>query len=164
MFLSVSASGASPGDLVAGEELAVVQAMAATLNREAERPYDFLFFKSDFTAIRQVASSMASPDRTDFCGLTREEGQALVLQLRHANTDPVEFDKEIAREAGLKIGHKKMDKFRYLMLSRVVFDPTKLHAWIAVNLNGTTGAVMRLDKVDGDWTQASRCAGWLRAG
>ena len=149
--------------LLASEELAVVQAMAAILNREAERPYDFLYFESDFTASKHVASSMANPDRTQFCGLTRTEGQALVLQLRQANSDPIEFDKDVAREAGLKLGHKKLERFRYLMLSRVVFDPARRHAWIAVDLNGATGAVMRLDKVGGDWSKASRCAGWVRA-
>lgn len=164
MLLTMSAFAAGPSAaLLASEELAVVQAMAAVLNREADRPYDFLYFESDFTANRHVASSMANPDRTDFCGLTRDEGQALVLQLRQANSDPIEFDKQIAKEAGLKIGHKKLDRFRYLMLSRVVFDPAKQHAWIAVDLNGATGAIMRMDKVGSDWSKASRCGGWVRA-
>ena len=164
MFLSNFASAGPSVAVLASEELAVVQAMAAILNREAERPYDFLYFESDFTASKHVASSMANPDRTQFCGLTRAEGQALILQLRQANSDPIEFDKQVAKEAGLKIGHKKLERFRYLMLSRVVFDPARQHAWIAVDLNGTTGAVMRLDKVSGDWSKASRCAGWVRAG
>ncbi len=164
MFLVVGASWSGPNSaLLASEELAVVQAMATILNREAERPYDYLYFESDFSANRHVASSMANPDRTDFCGLTREEGQALVLQLRQANSDTIKFGKEAAEQAGLRIGHKKLERFRYLMLSRVVFDPTGRHAWIAVDLNGVTGAIMRLDKVDSAWSKASRCGGWVRS-
>ena len=40
------------------------------------------------------------------------------------------------------------------MLSRVVFAPDDQSAWVAVDLNGETGAIMRLDKVNGQWDQA----------
>ena len=148
--------------VIASEELAVVQAMAAIANREANSSFDFLYFESDFTASRHVASSMANPDRTAYCGLTRDQGLALVQELKALNASPVHFDKDVAKLAGLKLGQKKLERFRYLMVSRVVFDPSKQHAWLAVDLNGETGAVMRLDKVGAEWNKSARCAGWVR--
>jgi len=145
-----------------GEELGVIQAMATILNREASWPYDFLYFESDFKASPYVASSMENPDRRDFCGLTREEGMALVSTLTELTEDPLEFDSTLAKPAGLKIGHRKLPRFRYLMLSRVVFGPGNRHAFVAVDLNGSTGAVMRLDKVNGQWSKTARCGGWIK--
>jgi len=145
-----------------GEELGVIQAMATILNHEAGSSYDFLYFESDFSTSPYVASSMENPDRTQFCGLTREQGMSLVSTLEQLNEDPLEFDNDTAKPAGLKIGHKKLPRFRYLLLSRVVFGPDHQHAFIAVNLNGSTGAVMRLDKVNGQWAKAARCGGWIK--
>jgi hypothetical protein len=164
MMLVAHAAWAAPtAAVLASEELAVIQAMAAVLNREASRPFDFLYFASDFPASGHVASSMANPDRTQFCGLSRSQGQSLVAELRQVSASPLEFGKSVAQQAGLKIGHKRLERFRYLTLSRVVFDPGKQHAWLAVDLNGVTGAVMRLDKVGGEWNKTSRCAGWVKA-
>jgi hypothetical protein len=160
----ITADIARPAGSMAGEELGVIQAMAAILNREAGHTYDFLYFESDFSTSPYVASSMENPDRTQFCGLTREDGQALVATLTELTADPLEFDKDVARPAGLKVGHKKLPRFRYLMLSRVVFGPGMNHAFVAVDLNGTTGAVMRLDKVNGQWNKTARCAGWIKTG
>jgi hypothetical protein len=155
---------AHPQAGLVGEELGVIQAMATILNHEADSPYDFLYFESDFSTGPYVASSMENPDRTQFCGLTREQGLSLVATLTQLNSDPLEFDKSTAKPAGLKIGHKKLPRFRYLLLSRVVFGPDHRHAFIAVNLNGATGALMRLDKVNGQWSKTARCGGWLKTG
>jgi hypothetical protein len=145
-----------------GKELEVIEAMAAIVRQDSTRPYDFLYFESDFSAGPHVASSMANPDRTQFCGLARAEAQSLVAELETVNSKPVSFDKDVARNAGLKIGHKKLPRFRYLMLSRVVFSPDHQRAWLAVDQNGETGAIMRLDKVGGQWTKTHRCGGWLK--
>jgi hypothetical protein len=154
--------GAYPSTGLAGEELGVIQAMAAILNREAGGSYDFLYFESDFSSSPYVASSMENPDRTQFCGLTREAGMTLVSTLAQLTSDPLEFDKGTAKPAGLRIGHKRLPRFRYLMLSRVVFGPGNQYAFIAVDLNGSTGAVMRLDKVNGEWSKSARCGGWIK--
>jgi hypothetical protein len=37
------------------------------------------------------------------------------------------------------------------------------HAWVAVELNGSSGAVMRLDKVGNEWKKTDRCGGWIKA-
>jgi hypothetical protein len=161
MFLATNLSNA--GAALVAEELAVIQAMAVIMNQESARPYDFLYHESDFTARPHIASSMANPDRTQFCGLSRDEGLTLVRQLAQVNSEPVEFDKGVAKSAGLAIGHKRLERFRYLSLSRVVFAPDKLHAWLAADLNGQTGAVYRMDLVGGEWTKSERCGGWLRA-
>ena len=161
LFLSVGI--ASSGDSASAEELEVIEAMAAILNQDASGSYDYLYFESDFSASAHVASSLANPDRTQFCGLTREQAQSLVSELKTASTTPVEFDKSAAQQAGLKIGHKKLERFRYLMLSRVIFAADNQRAWLAVDLNGRTGALMQLEKVDGKWTRTHRCGGWVKA-
>lgn len=145
-----------------GEELAVIQAMAAIMSHDATRPFDFLYFESEFPARPFVASSMANPDRTAFCGLTRDQGQALVRELIDLTSEPVGFDKAVAKAAGLTLGHKRLERFRYLTLSRVVFAPDKQRAWLAVDLNGESGAVFRMDKVGSEWNKAARCAGWVK--
>jgi hypothetical protein len=165
LLMLVSACGAAwPADGVAGEEQAVVQALATMLNQQATAPYDFLYFESDFTTSPHVASSMANPDRTEFCGLTRPQAQTLVTELTEATSRPVEFSSDLVKPAGLKVGHKKLPKFRYLFVSRVIFAPDQKQAWLAVDMNGETGAVLRLDKVNGQWSKAARCGGWVRAG
>jgi hypothetical protein len=162
--LALLAAGvARPQASLVGEELGVIQAMATILNREAESPFDFLYFETDFSASPYVESSLENPDRTQFCGLTREEGMSVVATLAQlSHDDPLEFDKTIAKPAGLKIGHKKLPRFRYLKLSRVVFGPGSRHAFIAVDLNGSTGALMRLDKINGQWSKTARCGGWIK--
>ncbi|HEU4778861.1 MAG TPA: hypothetical protein VFS58_03175, partial [Steroidobacteraceae bacterium] len=98
-----------------------------------------------------------------FCGLSRSEAVQMVYELETATSKRVELDKELAKSAGLKIGHKKNPRFPYVVLSRVVFGPDNRYAWVAVELNGSTGAVMRLDKIGGQWKKTSRCGGWIKA-
>lgn len=145
-----------------GEELAVVQAMATFLNQDARLPFDYLYFESEFPGSPIVAESMSNPDRTDFCGLSRDDAQSLVGKLVELTEKPIEFDASLAKPAGLRLGHKKLPRFRYLMLSRVVFAPDLNQAWVAVNLNGMSGAVMRLDKIEGQWSKTARCGGWYK--
>lgn len=166
--LLVTAAGARADDaesayLAPSEELAVIQAMAGIVTRDSQRPYDFLYFESDFSTSPNVEMSINNPDRTQFCGLTREEAKVLVDTLTSVTADPVEFDKELAKSAGLSIGHKKLPRFRYLILSRVVFAPDKTRAFLAVDQNGETGAVIRLEKANGEWVKTARCGGWVKA-
>ena len=155
-------TGARSEPALLGEELAVIQAMAFSMNHGAKRPFDFLYFESDFSAKPYVASSMANPDRTAFCGLSRERAQSVVLELYTITSERVAFDKAVAKPAGLSIGHKKLERFRYLTLSRVVFAPNHQQAWLAADLNGESGAVFRMDKVNGEWTRTERCGGWVK--
>lgn len=145
------------------EELAVVQVLAKLLNEESSARFDFLFHESDFSARRNVTASLTDPDRTQFCGLTREQGLALVKEMTFLDMEPVEFDKSVARVAGLGLGHKQMERFRYIRVSRVVFGPDTTQAWVAADLNGESGAVYRLDKINGAWNRTSRCGGWVKA-
>jgi len=161
-MLSAAGTTALPSDGALGEEMAVIQTMAMIVNRDSTYPYDFLYFESDFSASAHVASSLSNPDRTQFCGLTREQAQSLVNELATISSEPVQFDNSTAKPAGLKVGHKKLPRFRYLFLSRVVFDSNREHAWVAVDQNGETGALMRLDKVAGQWNKTARCGGWIK--
>ena len=150
------------GVALVGEELAVIQAMASILNHDTARPFDFLYFESDFPAGPYVSSSLSNPDRTSFCGLTREQAQSVARQLIDLTARPVEIDKSVARAAGLSIGHKRLERFRYLTLSRVVFSSDQRQAWIAVDLNGETGALISLEKTGDEWKKVARCGGWLK--
>jgi len=164
MLMAATTGVAWSADNTASEEQAVVQALATIINKQSPGPYDFLYFESDFSASTHIASSMSNPDRTEFCGLTRPQAQALVNELAEATTRPLEFNSDLAKPAGLKIGHRKLPKFRYLFVSRVVFAPDQRQAWLAVDQNGETGAVMRLEKINGQWSKTARCGGWVRAG
>lgn len=145
------------------EELAVWQAMAAQITRDnASKPYKQLYFMSDFESAWMVSSSMSDPTRNDYCGLSQPEAQALVDQLKTLSAEAVELDASIAEQNDLKPGHKKYPRLHYVALSRVVFDPSGQRAWLAVDLNGTSGSIMRLDKLDGQWSWTSRCGGWLK--
>jgi hypothetical protein len=159
----VASSAVFPGNGVVGEELAVIQAMASAINQETKGVYDYLYFESDFSTGTNVESSLSNPDRTQFCGLSRPEAEVLMAELKQVNATPVEFESEAAKPAGLRLGRKKLPRFRYLFLSRVVFAPDYRRAWLTVDLNGESGAIMRLDKVDGRWSKAARCAGWMKA-
>jgi hypothetical protein len=159
LFTAVGWSG--PAAL--SEELAVVQAIARLLNGESSQRYDYLYFESDFSARKNVTASLTDPDRTQFCGLSREEGLALVKQITFLNMEPLEYDKVLAKDAGLALGHKQYERFRYLRLSRVVFADDQRRAWLAADLNGESGALYRFDKVNGAWSRAARCGGWVRA-
>jgi hypothetical protein len=161
--LLLTSNVAMPGAAIVGEELAVLQAMAAIINRDAPHPFEQLYFESAFETAPYVTTSIENPDRNQFCGLTRSEALALVDELETVTARPVLFDKETAKSAGLKLGRRKNPSFPYVILSRPVFGPGKQFAWVAVELNGSSGAVMRLDKIDGEWKQTSRCGGWMMA-
>jgi hypothetical protein len=163
VVLLVVSTAAFPGNGVVGEELAVIQAMASSINQETRGTYDYLYFESDFSTGTNVESSMENPDRTQFCGLSRPEAEVLMNELKQINSTPVIFESEVAKPTGLRVGRKKLPRFRYLFLSRVVFAPDNRRAWLVVDLNGESGAIMRLDKVDGQWSKAARCAGWIKA-
>lgn len=161
--LFLFATVARPGAGAVTEELAVVQAIARILAAETSRPYDYLYFESEFSAKKNLAASLSDPDRTQFCGLSRDESLALIKQITFLNMEPLEFDKSIARDAGLALGHKQYERFRYLKFSRVVFADDQQQAWLAADLNGESGAIYRLDKIGGEWSRTSRCAGWVKA-
>lgn len=154
---------ARPAAGLIGEELAVVQAMAAIIAHDSERPYENLFFASEFEGATFVVVAIENPDRNDFCGLTREGAVEMVNELKIATAMRVQFDKETATAAGLKLGRRKDPRFPYLVLSRPVFGPGKQFAWVGVELNGSRGAVMRFDKIDGEWKRTSRCGSWVKS-
>jgi hypothetical protein len=161
-LLLLTTGAARDGTGATGEELAVVQAMATIANRDARISYDYLYFESEFSASPIVANSISNPDRTEFCGLSRDDAQSLVAKLVELTAKPVEFDNSLAKPAGLRVGHKKLPRFRYLIVSRVVFAPDLNQAWLAVDFNGMSGAVVRLDKIEGQWSKTARCGGWFR--
>jgi hypothetical protein len=161
--LMLMAPVAKPAAAIMAEELAVLQAMAAFITSEASRPFERLYFATEFLAAPNVATSLENPDRSQFCGLSRPQALQMVYELETVTAKPVEFDKEVAKAVGLKLGHKKNPRFPYVILSRAVFGPTRQYAWVAVELNGSSGAIMRLDKVGGEWKKTYRCGGWIKA-
>ena len=163
LLMLVAGSATQASEPVLGEELEVVQSLATIINKDAGQSFDFLYFESDFSTSTHVASSISNPDRTQFCGVTRVQAQAVVSELQALTSSPVEFDNNVARPAGLKVGHKKLERFRYLMVSRVIFWPDNQHAWLAVDQNGETGALLRLEKFNGQWNKTARCGGWIRS-
>jgi hypothetical protein len=150
-----------PPPNVAGEELAVWQAMATTIAHEnSPKPYKLWYSQSDFAASSFIASAISDPDREEFCGLSGPDAKAMIAQLKTISTDPIQLDSTIAESAGFKIAHKKNPRFRYFAMSRVVFDSTQQKAWLSIELNGERGSIVRLDKVGGQWNKASRCGAW----
>ena len=157
----LTASAVWPPPKAEGEELAVWQAMAGTIVRDnASKPYKLWYSQSDFAAASFIASALADPDKEDFCGLSAADVKSMVTQLKSASLDPVELDSDVAEAAGFKIAHKKNPRFRYIAMSRVVFDSSKQKAWLSVELNGERGFIARMDKASGQWSRSSRCGGW----
>jgi hypothetical protein len=160
-------SATSLAATAAGEEPAVWQAIVEFIARDnASRPYKLLYFQSDFESAPLVTNSMSDPIRReykDLCGLSHSDAQAMVSQLQAVNAEPVMFEEGVAELVGLKMGKKKNPRTRYVALSRVVFDPTNQHAWVAVDLGGLTGSIMRMDKVAGQWSKTARCGGWMKS-
>ncbi len=163
ILMLMAVNVAQPAEVVASDERAVLQAIAGIINRDASRPFERLYFETGFEGAPHVASSLTNADRNKFCGLSREEALALVSNLQKIGSTRVELDKELAKSAGLKLGEKKNPRFPYVILSRVVFGPGHQFAWVAVELNGSSGAIMRLDKVGGEWNKTDRCGGWIKA-
>lgn len=124
------------------------------------RPPKTLYFKSDFGEASLMVS-FAKDSLKDFCGLTGQAASAMSAELKAINADVVDFDESMFEGTGLKLISKKDSRRYYLALSRVVFDPTRERAWLAVDLNKVAGAVVRMDKVNGQWTKAAECGGWL---
>jgi hypothetical protein len=157
----------SPAAEAAAEELAVWKAMVEfVVSDNASHPYRQLYFQTDFETSPLVTNSMADPTRREYkelCGLSTSDSRAMVSQLQAVNAEQVTFDEEAMEQAGLKIGKKKSPRARYIALSRVVFDPSNQHAWLAVDFSGTSGAIIRLDKVAGQWSKTARCGGWMRS-
>jgi len=162
-IVSMMSAGAAWPEARGSEELAVWQAMAEAIVRDnASHPYRQLYFKTDFGSAPMISSSMSDPDRDEFCGLARPEAQAMVGQLMIANSEAVELDAAIAQRTGLRISRRMERTMRYVAMSRVVFDGTNQRAWLAVDLSGGRGGIMRLDKLGGEWSWSSRCAAWIK--
>lgn len=157
----VAATVGRPLPQASGDELAVWQVMAEVIAREnAERPYNLWYVVSDFTSASFIASAMADPERQQFCGLSIDEAQSMIAELKAINTEPVVLEQSVVKSAGLRVAHTKNPRMRYFAMSRVVFDPEGARAWLSVELNGVRGSIVRLDKVDGQWNKTSKCAGW----
>ena len=160
-------ASASPAADAVGEEPAVWKAIVEFIASDnASRPYRQLYFQTDFETTALVTNSMADPTRREYkelCGLSASDSRAMVSQLQAVNAESVSFDEALAEAGDLKMVKKKNPRSRYVALSRVVFDPTNQHAWLAVDLSGVTGAIMRLDKVAGQWSKTARCGGWMRS-
>jgi hypothetical protein len=158
---SLPASAVWPPPKAQGEELAVWQAMAGTIAKDSgAKPYKLWYAESDFAAATFISSALADPDKEQFCGLSPTEVRNVVVQLKAATLDPVQLDSDVAEAAGFKLAHKKNPRFRYIAMSRVVFDPSKQKAWLSIELNGERGSIVRLDKVGGQWNRTSKCGGW----
>jgi hypothetical protein len=82
---------------------------------------------------------------------------------RAHHAEAVPFEETLAEAGNLKLAKKKNPKSRYVALSRVTFDPSNQYAWLAVDLSGGQGAIVRLDKVGGQWTRTAKCGGWMRS-
>ena len=160
-------SAASPAADALGEEPAVWKALAEFIASDnTSHPFKILYFQSDFETAPLVTSSMADSTRReyrDLCGLSVSDARAMVSQLQAVNAEPVMFEESVAEPARMKIGKKKAPRARYVALSRVVFDPSNQHAWLAVDLGGVAGSIMRLDKVAGQWSKTAKCGGWVRS-
>jgi hypothetical protein len=157
----VTANAAWPAPIAAGEELEIWQAMAGIVAQDnAERPYKLWYFQSDFAAASFIASAMTDPERKDFCGLSHSDVQEMLTELKSVSGSPIALDSSVAKSAGFKIAYRKNPRMRYFALSRVIFDPKREHAWLAVELNGVRGHVVRMDKVGSQWNRTSRCGAW----
>jgi hypothetical protein len=164
-LLTVSLSAVEPARAAEGvgeEERAVWKAAAVAMSREATRtrPPKTLYHKSDFGEASLMVS-FAKDSIGGFCGLTGQAASAMSTELKAVNAQSIAFDEALAEGTGLKLTTKKDSRRFYLALSRVVFDPTHERAWLAVDLNKVAGAVVRMDKIDGQWTKAAECGGWL---
>jgi hypothetical protein len=164
--LTLDASAATVGRPLPrafGDELAVWQVVADDIAREnSSRPYSLWYAVSDFTSASFIASAIGDSDGDRYCGLSGMEAQVMIAELKSINAAPVAVDTSVAKAAGLRVAYTKNPRQRYFALSRVVFDPDGTRAWLSVELNGARGSIVRLDKIDGEWSKTSRCAGWYR--
>lgn len=143
------------------DELAVWQATAGLVARDyVSRPYRLWYFQSDFTSASFITTALIDPDREKICGMSGPEARELVSKLKAANTEPMKLEKSIAHSAGFGVAYRKIPRQRYFAMSRVVFDPAGRSAWLSVELNGERGFIVRLDKINGRWSNTSRCGSW----
>jgi hypothetical protein len=146
------------------EELAVWRAMVETIARDnPKHPYKQLYFQSDFESAENIASSMSDPERNEFCGLSRPDAEAMIGELKSMSTEPIELDASIAEKSGLRLARRKNPRSRYVALSRVKFDSSQQHAWLAVDLGGERGGIMWLEKTGAQWNWVSRCGAWVKS-
>lgn len=163
LLLVFSAVGIARADQGSGdEERAVWKAAATALAAEGVRTHKpkTLFNKSDFSEASLMVS-FAKDSLSDFCGLTGQASTAMSNELKAINKEAITFDDELAEGTGLKLTSKRESRRYYVALSRVVFDPTRTSAWLAVDLNKVAGAVIRMDKIEGEWKKTAECGGWL---
>src|SRR5262245_5913785 len=157
----VTATAAPSPHAARGEELAVWHAMAGVVGADnAAKPIKLWFFRSDFASASFIASAMDDPDRTEFCGLSAQDSQEMVAQLKKVNTKPVLLDADDAEAVGYRIVREKQPPLRYFALSRVAFSPAGDSAWRSAEVNSERGYIARLDRTADGWKLASRCAGW----
>jgi hypothetical protein len=143
------------------DELAVWQAAARVVAHDyVSSPYKVWYFQSDFTAASFIATALIDPDQEKVCGLSEPEARVLITELKSANAEPMKLEKSVAQSAGFGIAYRKIPRQRYFAMSRVVFDPAGQSAWLSVELNGERGFIVRLDKLGGEWSKASRCGSW----
>jgi hypothetical protein len=160
-FSSIATGAAEPGAEATEAEREVWKAMAEIIAKDhAEKPFNLLLGKSDFAAASFISSAMSDPDRDQFCGISGPESQEMVSKLKLINAVSVEIDKSIAKSNGFGVAHRKVPRLRYFAMSRVVFDPKNDKAFVAVELNGERGSIVRLDKVGGKWDRTYKCGGW----
>ena len=159
-FSSIATGAAEPAVEATEAEREVWKAMAEIIAKDhAEKPFNLLLNKSDFAAASFISSAMSDPDRDQFCGISGPESQEMVSKLKLINAISVEIDKSIAKSNGFGVAHRKVPRLRYFAMSRVVFVNNE-KAFLAIELNGERGAIVRLDKVDGKWDRTYRCGGW----
>ena len=165
--LTMVATSALPAATPLQEEPAVWKAMVEFLATDnASKPYRQLYLQSDFETGPLVTNSLSDPTRREYkelCGLSNTDAKAMVAQLQAVNSESVPLEASIAEAGNLKLAKKKTPKARYVALSRVTFDPTNQYAWLAVDLGGSSGAILRLDKAAGQWSQTARCGGWRKS-
>ena len=143
------------------DELAVWQATAGVVARDnASHPYKLWYFQSDFSSASFITTALIDPDREKVCGLSGSEAHELIAELKAANAEPMKLEKSLAQSAGFGIAYRKIPRQRYFAMSRVVFDPAGQSAWLSVELSGERGFIVRLDKIDGQWSKTSRCGSW----
>lgn len=166
-YLFIASSGIARAwpPSVAGDELAVWQAaVTAVAEEQPERTIKVWYYESDFSTVTYISSAISDPDRPDYCGLSYEDAKSMFAQLKEVSTVTVVVSSEMAEAVGYRLGTKKNSRIPYVALSRVVFDKDRTRAWLSVDLNGQKGSLVRVDKVDGQWRKAARCAGWQTAG
>ena len=109
-----------------------------------------------------IASSCRTRTAHSFVA-SRTEAQSLVTELETVSAKPHGI-RQISRQAGGS--ENRAQETSALSIPDAVardIPADNQRAWVAVDLNGETGAIMRLDKIDGQWNKTHRCGGWVKA-